>query len=149
MVSGEGCFNDTFPTLLTICENEKIEIRHESWGCFHHYEDVFEISGEAPLNVVVYRQHPSGATAELDLVEEKGTVALTDSDVNEANGFIAHTLAIGSQKDAPIPNVVSTTDDILRLVWYRDGEIVDAVCVQDYQATYPFLNRLRSRTDVT
>jgi hypothetical protein len=145
MISGEGCVNETFPTLTTLCPNEKIAIRHESWGCFHHYEDVFEISGDAPSNVEVYRRHPSGNSSELDLVEEKGTVALAAADIDAANRFIAHYLTIDSQEDSPTPGVISTTEDTLRLIWYRDGEIVEERCVRDYQGSFPFLSGMLSR----
>jgi len=143
--SGDGCYNDTFPTLSTICDNEKIVIRHESWGCFHHYEDVFEIAGNAPLDVDVYRRHPQGDTTKLEIVEAKGTVALTETDIDEANRFIAHYLACGLQEASPIPSVSSTTEDTLRLIWYRDGEILETIRIRDYQRPFPFLSGILSR----
>jgi len=36
------------------------------------YEDVFEISGDTPLNVKVDRRHSSGDTLAWDVVEESG-----------------------------------------------------------------------------
>lgn len=144
--SDAGCFNDTFPILAAICPDEKIAISHESWGCFHHYEDVFEISGDAPLVLEVYRRHPSGDTSKLDLVEEKGTVALKAADIDEADRFIAHSLAIDSQEESSTPSVMSTTEDTLRLIWYRDGEIVDEVSVKEYGGIFPFLSGMLSRS---
>ena len=145
VASGDGCLNDEFPTLLAICENEKIEIRHESRGCFHYYEDVFEISGNAPLDVVVRRLHPDGDTFALDKVEEKGAVTLTEAGIGKANRFIAHYLDIGSQEAPPTPSIISTTEDTIRLMWYRDGEIVEEIRVQDYGGSFPFLSEILSR----
>ncbi len=145
MLSDEGCFNDTFPALATICPNETIAIRHESWGCFHHYEDVFEISGDVPLVLEVYRRHPSADTSKLDLVEKKGMVALTAADIDEADRFIAHYLAIDSQEESSTPSVISTTADTLRLIGYRDGEIIGEVSVQVYGGSFPFLSGMLSR----
>lgn len=145
--SGDGCFNDKFPTLLTICEDEKIEIRHESRGCFHYYEDVFEISGNTPLDVVVHRLHPDGDTFALDIVEEKGAVDLTEDDIDKANRFIAHYLDIGSQEAPPTPSIISTTEDTIRLMWYRDGEIVEEIKAQEYGGSFPFLSEILSRAE--
>jgi hypothetical protein len=131
--------------LSNIRNNEKIEIRHASWGCFHHYEDVFEISGTGPLVVDVHRRHPDGDTRALDIVEEKGTVVLTAADIDQANRFIAHYLRISSQKEPP-PTVISTTEDVIRLRWYRDGEIVEERKVREYSGTFPLLSDLLSRT---
>jgi len=141
----EGRFNNKFPTLANICKNEKIEIRHESLGCFHHYEDVFEVSGNTPLKLDAYRLHPNGRTLELDVVEEKGTVELKQADVDKANIFIAQYLNIGSQKDCPPPGIISTTEDKIRLLWYRDGEIVEEISVMEYQGSFPFLREILYR----
>jgi len=146
--SGDGRASDEFPTLSNLCKNEKIEIRHESWGCFHHYEDVFEISGDAPLEVDVCRLHPRGLTSELDLVEEKGTVALTETDIDKVNGFIAHYLNVSSQGGSPTPDTIRTTEDTIRLIWYRDGGIVEEVGVQDHEGSFPFLSGILSRAEV-
>lgn len=148
MSSLDGGCEEAFPTLLHLRQNETIEIRHESWGCFHHYEDVFEFSGPAPRDVHVYRRHPSGPASDLDIVEERGTAALTKTDIERANRFIAHYLTVKAGNQAPTARMVSTTDDTLRLLWYRDGEIVSEVRVQGDAESCPLLSELLSRPEI-
>jgi hypothetical protein len=132
--------------MLTIRENEKLEIRHLSQGCFHHYEDVFEIFGNAPLSLKVYRLHPSGKDCELDVVEMKGTVELQETDIEKLGDLIAQYRKITLQKDTAPPSVFSTTEDTVRLKWYRDGEIIEEISVhQEHEVFLPVLRAMRSR----
>jgi hypothetical protein len=107
--------------MLNIGENEKMEIRHQSQGCFHHYEDVFEVFGNVPPQVNVYRLQPNSKTFELDIVEKKGTVELSETDIEKLGDLITQYRKIALQKDALPPSIFSTTEDTILLKWYRDG----------------------------
>jgi len=133
--------------MLNIGKNEKIAIRHQSQGCFHHYEDVYEIFGNAPLEVQIYRLQPNSKTFELDIVEKKGTVTLTETDTEKLSDFIAQYRKIASQKDTPTPGMISTTEDTIRLIWYRDGEVVEEISVhQEHEISLPILRAIRPRS---
>jgi hypothetical protein len=132
--------------MLNIGENEKIEIRHQSQGCFHHYEDVYEIFGNAPLEVQVYRLQPNSKTFELNIVEKRGTLTLTETDIEKLSDFIAQYRKIASQKDTPPPGMISTTEDTIRLIWFRDGEVIEEIRVhQEHEISLPILREIRSR----
>ena len=131
--------------MLTIKENEKLEIRHQSQGCFHYYEDVFEIFGNAPLSLQVYRLHPNGKTNELDVAETRGTVDLTETDLNALSDFVTQYRNISLQKDTRSTGFDSTTEDIIRVRWYRDGEIVEEIKTDVNGGTFPVLRGIFSR----
>jgi hypothetical protein len=131
--------------MLNIHENEKIEIRHQSQGCFHHYEDVFEVFGNAPLQVNVYRLQPNSKTFELDIVEKKGTLELSETDIEKLSALIAQYRKIALQKDTPPPSIISTTEDTIRLIWHRDGEVVEEISVQVNGEIFPVLRGILSR----
>jgi hypothetical protein len=58
---------------------------------------------------------------ESHIVEKKGTVELSETDIEKLGDLITQYRKIALQKDALPPSIFSTTEDTILLKWYRDG----------------------------